>query len=159
MAGFLSGLVDAAGPADVSIGAAARVCHRLRLGRGMIARVAVEGRVCAVRMLRSWGAWRDLKFAVAPLTAGMLVVVAVSPMGAGRPIDCASFTTSLVACSAITVSETVVAQDSLSDSCAELGKDDGVSGDECCECCEPRPVERPCSAIRDAGTRKSRAST
>jgi hypothetical protein len=55
-----------------------------------------------------------------PWAAGVLVVDAVSSMGAGRPTDCASFTTSLVTCSAITVSGTVAATDSLSGLCSVL---------------------------------------
>jgi hypothetical protein len=68
---------------------------------------------------------------VSPLTAGVLVVDAVSSMGAGRPTDCASFTTSLVTCSAITVSGTVVAKDSMSDSCSLL-TETGVTGADSC---------------------------
>lgn len=52
-----------------------------------------------------------------PLTAGSLVVDADSSMGAERPTDCASFTTSLATCSAITVSGTAVAQDPMSELC------------------------------------------
>jgi uncharacterized membrane protein len=44
-----------------------------------------------------------------PLPAEWLVVVAVSSMGAGPPIDCASFTTSWVICSAITICVTMSA--------------------------------------------------
>jgi hypothetical protein len=44
-----------------------------------------------------------------PLPAELLVVDAVSSMGAGPPTDCASFTTSRVICSAITICRAVVA--------------------------------------------------
>lgn len=44
-----------------------------------------------------------------PLPAELLVVDAVSSMGAGPPTDCASFTTSRVICSAITMCRSVVA--------------------------------------------------
>jgi hypothetical protein len=43
-----------------------------------------------------------------PSPAGVLVDVAVSSMGDGPPIDCASFTTSWVICSAITILITIV---------------------------------------------------
>ena len=70
-----------------------------------------------------------------PFTAGELVVDAESSMGAERPTDCASFTTSLATCSAITVSGTVVAQDTMSESCSlsESKKEAGVTGVDCCE--------------------------
>lgn len=44
-----------------------------------------------------------------PSPAELLVVDAVSSMGAGPPTDCASFTTSRVICSAITMCRSVVA--------------------------------------------------
>lgn len=70
-----------------------------------------------------------------PFTAGSLVVDAESSMGAGRPTDCASFTTSLATCSAITVSGTAVAQGPKSESClcSDLKEDVGVRGVDCCE--------------------------
>jgi hypothetical protein len=67
-----------------------------------------------------------------PLAAGVLVVDAVSSMGVGRPTDCASFTTSLVTCSAITVSGTVEAKDSLSEACSASEKETGVVGVDSC---------------------------
>jgi hypothetical protein len=89
-----------------------------------------------------------------PLTAGVLVVDAESSMGAGRPTDCASFTTSLATCSAITVSGTVVAQDSMSESCScsEPKKDFGVSG---VDCCESRPAGCPRTSTYDIRAMKS----
>lgn len=86
-----------------------------------------------------------------PLTAGELVVDAVSSMGARRPIDCASFTTSLATCSAITVSGTVEAQDAMSDPCSISLKVPEGRGDDCCE---SSPAERPCSSIGTLGLRK-----
>jgi hypothetical protein len=53
-----------------------------------------------------------------PLAAEVLVADAVSSMGAGRPIDCASFTTSLVTCSAITVCATATGEELLSERCS-----------------------------------------
>jgi hypothetical protein len=86
-----------------------------------------------------------------PWAAGVLVVDAVSSMGAGRPTDCASFTTSLVTCSAITVSGTVVAEDSLSDSCSVDTKETGVAGADSCVSC---PVACP-STMRAMRRRKA----
>lgn len=51
-----------------------------------------------------------------PLAAEELVVDALSSMGAGRPTDCASFTTSLVTCSAITVFGTAADEELLLES-------------------------------------------
>lgn len=77
-----------------------------------------------------------------PLTAEELVVDAVSSMGAGRPTDCASFTTSLVTCSAITVSETVAVEEVRLDRCSagltEVEAEDADTGVSC-------PVPRSCS--------------
>jgi hypothetical protein len=89
-----------------------------------------------------------------PLTAGVLVVDAESSMGAERPTDCASFTTSLATCSAITVSGTEVAQDSMSEwcSCSDPTKDVDVSG---VDCCESSPAERPLSSTCDMEAKKS----
>jgi len=53
-----------------------------------------------------------------PLAARELVVDAVSSMGAESPTDCASFTTWLVTCSAITVSGTVAVEGLLLESCS-----------------------------------------
>jgi hypothetical protein len=70
------------------------------------------------------GASEDLESVVAgpegcsPLAAEVLVADAVSSMGAGRPIDCASFTTSLVTCSAITVCATATGEELLSERCS-----------------------------------------
>lgn len=70
-----------------------------------------------------------------PLAAMELVVDAVSSMGAGRPTDCASFTTSLVTCSAITVFATAAAEEMLLDRCSalltEVGAEDADVGVSC----------------------------
>ena len=89
-----------------------------------------------------------------PLTAGVLVVDAESSMGAERPTDCASFTTSLATCSAITVSGTEVVQDSMSESCpcSDPKKDVCVSG---VDCSESSPAGRPTSSTCDMGAKKS----
>lgn len=89
-----------------------------------------------------------------PLTAGVLVVDAESSMGVERPTDCASFTTSLATCSAITVSGTEVAQDSMSEGCSwsDPNKDVGVSG---ADCCESSPAGRPMSSTCDMRAKKS----
>lgn len=76
-----------------------------------------------------------------PLAAGVLVVDAVSSMGAGRPTDCASFTTSLVTCSAITVSGTAAAKESLSELCS-VPKENAETGVMGVDCCESSPDER-----------------
>ena len=80
--------------------------------------------VVVVVFVGSEGASEDLESVVAgpegcsPLAAEVLVVDAVSSMGAGRPIDCASFTTSLVTCSAITVCATATGEELLSERCS-----------------------------------------
>lgn len=64
-----------------------------------------------------------------PLPAESLVADAVSSMGDGPPIDCASFTTSWVICSAITIcGSAVAAEGSVSEACSLGGKDMGWSG-------------------------------
>jgi hypothetical protein len=66
----------------------------------------------------------DLLFVVAglegcsPLAAEELVVDAVPSMGAEGPTDCASFTTSLVTCSAITIFGTVAVEELLLEWCS-----------------------------------------
>jgi hypothetical protein len=89
-----------------------------------------------------------------PWAAGVLVVDAVSSMGAGRPTDCASFTTSLVTCSAITVSGTAVAKESTSDSCS-VSTERGVTGVTGVERCASSPAELS-SLMRALQARKSR---
>lgn len=73
-----------------------------------------------------------------PLAAEVLVVDAVSSMGARRTTDCASFTTSLVTCSAITVSGTVSAEGSMSEVFSVL-KENAETGEMGIDCCEPCP--------------------
>lgn len=64
-----------------------------------------------------------------PFPAELLVVDAVSSMGDKPPIDCASFTTSWVICSAITICGSGVAADgALSEACS-LGCED-IGGNE-----------------------------
>jgi hypothetical protein len=58
--------------------------------------------------LESLGSAVEVSEDVAPLPAEDLVVVAVSSMGKALPTDCASFTTSWVICSAITIFVTIV---------------------------------------------------
>lgn len=63
-----------------------------------------------------------------PLPAELLVVDAVSSMGEGPPTDCASFTTSWVICSAITICRSVVtAGGFLSEACSLEEEDMGVN--------------------------------
>lgn len=93
----------------------------------------------------------------APLTAGVLGVDAESSTGAGRPTDCASFTTSWATCSAITVSGAVVAQDAMSDLGSEsrgarqASSNAGVSGDDCDE---SSALRWPGSSMSNTGARK-----
>ena len=70
----------------------------------------------------------------------MLVADAEASMGAGRPTDCASFTTSLVTCSAITVCGTVAGEDALSESGSLRWA--GLAG--------PGEAARPCSMDMDS---------
>ena len=85
---------------------------------------AAEAESVVVAFVEAEGGSKGLLFVVAgpegcsPLAAEELVVDAVSSMGAGRPTDCASFTTSLVTCSAITVSGTVAVEELLLDCCS-----------------------------------------
>src|SRR5690242_5751777 len=93
------------------------------------------------------GASESLLFVVAgpegcsPLAAEELVVDALSSMGAGRPTDCASFTTSLVTCSAITVFETAAGEKLLLDcgsACARTVTVGAADADGSVSCPEQR---------------------
>lgn len=85
---------------------------------------AAEAESVVVAFVEAEGASEGLLFVVAgpegcsPLAARELVVDAVSSMGADGPTDCASFTTSLVICSAITVSGTVAVEELLLECCS-----------------------------------------
>ena len=101
--------------------------------------------VVVVVFVGSEGASENLESVVAgpegcsPLAAEVLVVDAVSSMGAGRPIDCASFTTSLVTCSAITVPGTVAVEELLLDCCSAWLTEGGAEdADRDASCPVPR---------------------
>lgn len=92
-----SRLTDAAGPSPFAEAFASA------------AEAEAESVVAVVAFVGAGGELIDLESVVAgpegcsPLAAEVLVADAVSSMGAEGPTDCASFTTSLVTCSAITV--------------------------------------------------------
>jgi hypothetical protein len=109
---------------------------------------AAEAESVVVALVEAEGASEGLLFVFvgpegcSPLAAEELVVDAVSSMGAEGPTDCASFTTSLVTCSAITVSETVAGEDVLLDWCsAWLTKGEARDADNSVSC----PVARSSS--------------
>lgn len=101
--------------------------------------------VVVVAFVEAGGASEDSPFVVAgpegctPLAARELVVDAVSSMGAEGPTDCASFTTWLVTCSAITVSGTVAVEELVLEWCSagatEVKAEDA---DGCASCPVPR---------------------
>jgi hypothetical protein len=81
------------------------------VSEGRAALAALAGFVAFV-VVGSWEGFESCVFGpegASPLPAESLVVDAVSSMGAGPPTDCASFTTSRVICSAITICRAVVA--------------------------------------------------
>lgn len=103
---------------------------------------AAEAESVVVAFAEAEGASEVLLFVVvagpegcSPLAARESVVDAVSSMGADSPTDCASFTTSLVICSAITVSEPVAVEELLSECCSagvtEVEAEDADGGASC----------------------------
>jgi hypothetical protein len=106
---------------------------------------AAEAESVVVAFVKAEGASEGVPFVIvgpegcSPLAARELVVDAVSSMGAEGPTDCASFTTWLVTCSAITVSGTVAAKDLLLESgsaCVTEVEAEDVDG--CASCPVPR---------------------
>jgi hypothetical protein len=119
---------------------------------GFSSAAEAESVVAVVVFVGSKGASEGLEWVVAgpegcsPLAAEVLVVDAVSSMGAGRPTDCASFTTSLVTCSAITVCATATGEELLSDTCScTVRVTDGEVDDADAESSASCPDLRSCS--------------
>lgn len=84
--------------------------------------------VAFVEEVAGWSWLEELVSGAAPADDS-LVVVALTSMGEGPPIDCASFTTSWVICSAITSRETVSAEDAPSEP-VSLSADAGACAGE-----------------------------
>lgn len=101
------------------------------VGGGCAARDATSGAdaLAVARLSKAFELFVFGPEGASPLPAELLVVDAVSSMGDGPPTDCASFTTSWVICSAITIcGSAVAAGGSVSEACSLGGKDMGGSG-------------------------------